>query len=110
MKEKQSTEGATRNVIEPDKEELLAGYDSEKRKLAGTAHYVDHKKLAKSWRIIVRNVSFKTTEEQLRALFEPFGTVWEVTLIKKSDWSHHSGFAFVQICNRDPKQQRLSKN
>jgi RNA recognition motif-containing protein len=109
MTEKQITGKATQNSLRPDQEELPASCDSKERKLAGVSSYLDHKKLAKSWRIIVRNVSFKTTEEQLKVLLEPFGTVWEVALIKKPGQSHHSGFAFVQFAARSQATKAIQE-
>lgn len=36
-------------------------------------------------RLIVRNISFKATEDALKKHFEPFGTVEEVKLLRKPD-------------------------
>ncbi|XP_060806236.1 RNA-binding protein 28 isoform X2 [Amyelois transitella] len=49
-------------------------------------------------RLIVRNVSFKATEESLREHFEPYGTVLEVKLLKKGD-GKLVGCAFVHFKN-----------
>lgn len=49
-------------------------------------------------RLIVRNISFKATEETLREHFEPYGTVLEVTLLKKPD-GKLVGCAFVHFKN-----------
>ncbi|XP_062990520.1 RNA-binding protein 28 [Elgaria multicarinata webbii] len=52
----------------------------------------------KKARLIVRNLSFKCTEDDLKAAFSPFGTVLETTLPKKPDGKMR-GFAFVQFRN-----------
>ncbi|NXJ58537.1 RBM28 protein, partial [Spizaetus tyrannus] len=49
-------------------------------------------------RLIVRNLSFKCSEDDLRSLFSPFGTVLEVNIPRKADGKMR-GFAFVQLRN-----------
>ncbi|XP_063538024.1 RNA-binding protein 28 [Cydia strobilella] len=49
-------------------------------------------------RLIVRNISFKATEESLREHFEPYGTIHEVKLLKKPD-GKLVGCAFVHFKN-----------
>ncbi|XP_063622797.1 RNA-binding protein 28 [Cydia splendana] len=49
-------------------------------------------------RLIVRNVSFKASEESLREHFEPYGTIHEVKLLKKPD-GKLVGCAFVHFKN-----------
>uniref|UniRef100_H9GJQ6 RRM domain-containing protein n=1 Tax=Anolis carolinensis TaxID=28377 RepID=H9GJQ6_ANOCA len=53
---------------------------------------------SKKARLIIRNLSFKCTEEDLKGVFSPFGTVLEVTLPRKPDGKMR-GFAFVQFRN-----------
>ncbi|CAG5053993.1 unnamed protein product [Parnassius apollo] len=49
-------------------------------------------------RLIVRNVSFKATEESLKEHFEPYGVIQEVKLLKKPD-GKLVGCAFVHFKN-----------
>ncbi|XP_074757755.1 RNA-binding protein 28 [Athene noctua] len=49
-------------------------------------------------RLIIRNLSFKCSEDDLRSLFSPFGTVLEVNVPRKPDGKMR-GFAFVQLQN-----------
>ncbi|KAM8820182.1 RNA-binding protein 28 [Eudromia elegans] len=49
-------------------------------------------------RLIVRNLSFKCSEAELRALFSPFGAVLEVNIPRKADGKMR-GFAFMQFGN-----------
>ncbi|XP_045504703.1 RNA-binding protein 28-like [Colias croceus] len=49
-------------------------------------------------RLIIRNVSFKATEETLKEHFEPYGTIQEVKLLKKPD-GKLVGCAFVHFKN-----------
>ena len=56
----------------------------------------------KSFRLIVRNIPFGTTQTHLTDLFAPFGKVLEVTLPKKEgESSKIKGFAFVQMTNNE---------
>ncbi|KAL4452269.1 hypothetical protein ABPG75_007931 [Micractinium tetrahymenae] len=48
----------------------------------------------KRWRLIVRNLPFTASEEDLRAAFSPAGFVWEVTLPRSAS-GRGRGFAFV---------------
>lgn len=50
----------------------------------------------KTPRIIVRNVSFKATEEDVRKFFEPFGQILEVNFPKRSDGTP-VGCCFIQF-------------
>ncbi|XP_025071216.1 RNA-binding protein 28 [Alligator sinensis] len=50
----------------------------------------------KKARLIVRNLSFKCSEDDLRALFSAFGTVLEVNIPRKPDGKMR-GFGFVQL-------------
>ena len=47
--------------------------------------------------IYVGNMSFETTQEQLRKQFEEFGTVSSVKLITDRDSGQPKGFAFVEM-------------
>jgi RNA recognition motif-containing protein len=81
----------------------------EEKKASETLPYIDPNKLAKKWRLIVRNVSFKVTEEQLRAIMEPLGTVIEVSLPKKPGQEHHIGFGFVQFTARSQATRAMKE-
>lgn len=49
--------------------------------------------------IFVGNLSFSTTEEELRGLFEAYGTVDRVSIITDRDTGRSRGFAFVEMGN-----------
>jgi cold-inducible RNA-binding protein len=48
-------------------------------------------------KLYVGNLSFNTTEAQLRDLFAPFGGVQTVQLIMDRDTGRSKGFAFVEM-------------
>jgi len=51
--------------------------------------------------IYVGNLSFDTTEEQLRQAFEDFGEVSGVNIITDRDSGRPRGFAFVEMSSGD---------
>ncbi|XP_041531473.1 RNA-binding protein 28 [Microtus oregoni] len=52
----------------------------------------------KKARLIIRNLSFKCSEDDLKTVFTPYGTVLEVNIPRKPDGKMR-GFAFVQFKN-----------
>ncbi|KAM4038001.1 RNA-binding protein 28 isoform 2-T2 [Anomaloglossus baeobatrachus] len=58
----------------------------------------DAKVPPKKARLIIRNLSFKCSEEDLKTYFSTFGSVMEVNIPKKPDGKMR-GFAFVQFKN-----------
>jgi len=49
--------------------------------------------------IFVGNMSFHTTEDELRALFQPFGEITKVSIPTDRDTGRVRGFAFVEMAN-----------
>jgi RNA recognition motif-containing protein len=47
--------------------------------------------------IYIGNLSFDATEDQVRALFEPYGAVDKVSIITDRDTGQSRGFAFVEM-------------
>jgi cold-inducible RNA-binding protein len=47
--------------------------------------------------LFIGNMSFKTTETDLRSLFEPFGQVSRVNVVTDRDTGQARGFAFVEM-------------
>ena len=47
--------------------------------------------------LFVGNMSFQTTEDQLRSLFEPLGQITRVQIITDRDTGRARGFAFVEM-------------
>ena len=47
--------------------------------------------------IFVGNLSYSTTEEMLLSLFEKYGTVDRVNIVKDRDTGQARGFAFVEM-------------
>ena len=64
-------------------------------------------------KLYVGNLSFSTTENDLRTLFATAGTVASVALIKDRDTGQSKGFAFIEMSTQaeaefgDQEVQRL---
>ena len=59
-------------------------------------------------KLYVGNLSYSTTEDDLRTLFFQAGTVASVTLIKDRDSGQSKGFAFVEMSNQVEAQKAIS--
>jgi len=59
-------------------------------------------------KLYVGNLSFTTTEDELRTLFAQAGVVESVTLIKDRDSGTSKGFAFVEMSNQTEAEQAIS--
>jgi RNA recognition motif-containing protein len=60
-------------------------------------------------KLYVGNLSYSTTEDDLRALFSQVGTVASVALIKDRDSGRSKGFAFVEMGNQTEAQAAIAK-
>lgn len=74
------------------------GEDSSDNKRQKPGRYRPKQENVKKGRLIIRNISFKTTEEALKKEFSKFGEITEVNILKKPD-GKLVGCAFVQYQN-----------
>ena len=58
--------------------------------------------------IFVGNLNFNTSEEELRQLFEPFGSVDRVSIMTDRDTGRSRGFGFVEMTNNDDGEKAIS--
>ena len=58
-------------------------------------------------KLYVGNLSYSTTEEDLRTLFSQAGTVTSVSLIKDRDTGRSKGFAFVEMASQSEAEQAI---
>ena len=49
--------------------------------------------------LFIGNMSFQTTEGDLRAMFEPYGEINRVNVVTDRDTGRARGFAFVELAN-----------
>ena len=59
-------------------------------------------------KLYVGNLSYSTTEEDLRTLFAQAGTVASVAVIKDRDTGRSKGFAFVEMGSQAEAQKAIS--
>jgi RNA recognition motif-containing protein len=59
-------------------------------------------------KLYVGNLSYSTTEEELRELFGQAGPVASVELIKDRDTGNSKGFAFVEMTNQSDAEKAIS--
>ena len=60
-------------------------------------------------KLYVGNLSYDTTEDDIRALFTQAGTVNEVALIKDRDSGTSKGFAFVTMSTQDEAKKAIEQ-
>jgi len=58
--------------------------------------------------LFVGNMSFQTTEADLRALIEPFGQITRVHIAKDRETGRARGFAFVEMPNDDEAAKAIT--
>jgi RNA recognition motif-containing protein len=59
-------------------------------------------------KLYVGNLSYNTTEDQLRTLFSQAGTVTSVTVIKDRDTGRSKGFGFVEMSTQAEAQKAIA--
>jgi len=59
-------------------------------------------------RLYVGNLSYSTTEDELRTLFAQAGTVASVAVIKDRDTGQSKGFGFVEMATQAEAQKAIS--
>ena len=59
-------------------------------------------------KLYVGNLSYSTTEDELRNLFSQAGTVASVALIRDRESGQSKGFAFVEMSNQTEMQKAIS--
>ncbi|MBZ5606354.1 MAG: RNA-binding protein [Acidobacteriia bacterium] len=58
--------------------------------------------------IFVGNLDFGATEESVRALFEEYGAVERVSVLKDRDTGRSRGFGFVEMSNADEADRAIN--
>lgn len=60
-------------------------------------------------KIYVGNLSFRATDDDLRAAFEAYGDVESARVIKDRDTGRSRGFGFVEMPNQDQANTAIEK-
>jgi RNA recognition motif-containing protein len=61
-------------------------------------------------KLFIGNLPFSATEQSVRALFEPHGTVESLALIKDRDTGQPRGFGFIEMSNSDASKAMQALN
>ena len=62
-----------------------------------------------STRLFVGNLSYQTTEDDLRQLFAGVASVTSVTVITERDSGRSKGFAFVEVASPEDAQKAIGE-
>jgi RNA recognition motif-containing protein len=60
-------------------------------------------------KLYVGNISYETSESELRALFEPFGEVESIKIITDQYTGKGKGFGFVEMSSRSEGEQAINE-
>lgn len=74
----------------------------------GSASPVRERKRGNLKNIFVGNLSFNTTEDELRQAFEPYGQVDRVSILTDRDTGRSRGFAFVEMANAEEGEKAIA--
>ena len=58
--------------------------------------------------LFIGNMSFQTTESELRSLFEPYGELTRVNVVTDRDTGQARGFGFVEMSNDDEATKAIA--
>ena len=58
-------------------------------------------------KLYVGNMSYNTTEEELRALFSQAGTIQSLDMIKDRDTGQPKGFAFIEMSSQAEAEKAI---
>ena len=58
--------------------------------------------------IFVGNLSFNTSEDELRKIFEPYGTVDRVSILTDRETGRSRGFGFVEMANGEEGDKAIA--
>jgi cold-inducible RNA-binding protein len=58
--------------------------------------------------ILVGNLSFQTTQEQLQAAFESFGTIERINIVTNPASGQPRGFAYIEMTDREEAENAIA--
>ena len=59
--------------------------------------------------LYVGNMSFQTTESELRSIFEPYGEITRIQVMTDRDTGQARGFAFVELADDDEAAKAITE-
>jgi len=95
-----STKVITTHEKEQKKEKVL-----KKRNHAETQESKADNDDVLSTKLMVKNLAFECTVDEVRDMFKPYGTLKKVRLPKKANSVNHRGFGFVEFLTKQEAKQ-----
>ena len=92
-----STKAITLAEEEQKKSKVLKKKKTEEQ----TEHQIVESDEAITNKLMVKNLAFETTPDEIRELFAPFGHIRKVRLPKKANSNNHRGFGFVEFVGKE---------
>ena len=74
-----------------------------------TEHQIVESDEAITNKLMVKNLAFETTPDEIRELFAPFGHIRKVRLPKKANSNNHRGFGFVEFVSKEEAKNAFKK-
>ena len=96
-----STKAVTTAETEKKKEKVL-----KKRTHEEAQQDVDDEEILSS-KLMVKNLAFECTPEEVKEMFKPYGTLKKVRLPKKVNSQNHRGFGFVEFATKEEAKKAL---
>ncbi|MCZ6750305.1 MAG: RNA-binding protein [Acidobacteria bacterium] len=59
--------------------------------------------------LFVGNMSFQTTEDELRSIFEPYGEITRIQVMTDRDTGRARGFAFVELADDEQAAKAITE-
>ncbi|MCH8269058.1 MAG: RNA-binding protein, partial [Acidobacteria bacterium] len=59
--------------------------------------------------LYVGNMSFQTTESELRSIFEPYGEITRIQVMTDRDTGQARGFAFVELADDEQAAKAITE-
>ena len=60
-------------------------------------------------KLFVGNMSFQTTESELRSIFEPYGEITRIQVMTDRDTGQARGFAFVELADDEQAAKAITE-
>ena len=58
--------------------------------------------------LFIGNMSFQTTEDELRSIFEPYGATTRIQIMTDRDTGRSRGFGFVELTNDEEAAKAIT--
>ena len=94
-----STKAITKAEEEQKKSKVLKKRKADE--MESTEQQIVESEAALTNKVLVKNLAFETTPDEIRELFTPYGHIRKVRLPKKANSNNHRGFGFVEFVSKE---------